>query len=81
MKYICLGYMDEKKWDTMSESERSTFMDECFAYDEVLKRNGHFVGGEALQGPGARRPFDTRMARCLSPMAPSPKLRNSWAES
>jgi hypothetical protein len=50
MKYICLGYMDEKKWDTMSESERNTFMDECFTYDDILKKNGHFVGGEALQG-------------------------------
>ena len=24
-------------------------MDECFAYDDVLRKNGHFVGGEALQ--------------------------------
>jgi len=51
MKYICLGYMDEKKWDAMSESERNTFVDECFAYDDVLRKNGHFVGGEALQSP------------------------------
>ncbi len=50
MKYICLGYMDEKKWDTMSESERNAFVDECFAYDDELRKNGHFVGGEALQG-------------------------------
>jgi len=49
MKYICLGYMDPKKWETMSESERSAMMDECFAYDEVLRKKGHFVGGEALQ--------------------------------
>jgi hypothetical protein len=32
----------------MSENERNRFMDECFAYDDVLKQNGHFVGGEAL---------------------------------
>jgi hypothetical protein len=51
MKYICLGYMDPKKWKTMSESERNTFVDECFAYDDVLRKNGHFVGGEALQSP------------------------------
>jgi len=51
MKYICLGYMDPKSWETMSENERNTFMDECFAYDEVLRKNGHFAGGEALQGP------------------------------
>jgi hypothetical protein len=49
MKYICLGYLDEKKWDTMSESEQNALIDECFAYDDVLRENGHFVGGEALQ--------------------------------
>ena len=49
MKYICLGYIEEKKWETMPESERNAFMDECFAYDDELKKNGHFGGGEALQ--------------------------------
>jgi hypothetical protein len=49
MKYICLGYYDEKQWETLSESERNALMDECFAYDDVLRENGHFVGGEALQ--------------------------------
>jgi hypothetical protein len=51
MKYICLGYIEENKWETMSESERNAMMDECFAYDDVLRKNGHFAGGEALQGP------------------------------
>ena len=51
MKYICLGYMDPKKWETMSESKRNAFLDECFAYDDVLRKNGHFIGGEALQSP------------------------------
>jgi hypothetical protein len=49
MKYICLGYYDEQTWETMSERERNALMDECFAYDDVLRKNGHFVGGEALQ--------------------------------
>ena len=49
MKYICLGYLDEKKWVAMSESKQSAVLDECFAYDDVLRKNGHFVGGEALQ--------------------------------
>jgi hypothetical protein len=43
--------MDPKKWETMSESERNAFVDECFAYDDVLRKNGHFAGGEGLQGP------------------------------
>jgi hypothetical protein len=49
MKYYCLGYIEENKWDTMSESERNAMLDECFAYDDVLRKNGHFAGGEALQ--------------------------------
>src|SRR5262245_36036807 len=49
MKYICLGYYDEKNWEKLSESERNALMDECFAYDGVLRKGGHFVGGEALQ--------------------------------
>jgi hypothetical protein len=49
MKYICLGYYDENKWETTAESERNAVMDECFVYDDVLRKNGHFVGGEALQ--------------------------------
>ncbi len=50
MRYLCLGYNNEKKWETMSEAERNVFLDACFAYDDVLRAGGHFVGGEALQG-------------------------------
>jgi hypothetical protein len=51
MKYICLGYYDGNKWEAMSDGERNAFMDECFAYDDELRRNGHFAGGEALDSP------------------------------
>ena len=48
---MCLGYVETNKVETMSESERNAIIDECFAYDDVLRRNGHFAGGEPLQGP------------------------------
>jgi hypothetical protein len=51
MKYVCLGYIEPKKWETMSDADRNAMMDECFSYDDVLRKNGHFAGGEALQGP------------------------------
>ena len=51
MKYICLGYIEPNKFETMSESERRATLDECFTYDDALRKNGHFAGGEALQGP------------------------------
>ena len=49
MKYICLGYIEPNKFETMSESERNAMLDECFTYDDVLRKNGNFAGGEALQ--------------------------------
>lgn len=48
MKCICLGYM-RKFFETLSENERNTFMDECFSYDKGLQKNGHFACGEGLQ--------------------------------
>lgn len=55
MKFICLGYMDPTKWAGMPESAVNAFMDECFGYDEVLRKNGHFAGGEGLQPPQTAR--------------------------
>jgi hypothetical protein len=43
--------MDPKKWQGMSETEINAFVDECLTYDDALKKNGHFAGGDGLQGP------------------------------
>ncbi len=51
MKYICFGYMDASVLEKMTSAEQNTFMDECFAYDDELRENGNYTGGEALQGP------------------------------
>jgi len=53
MKFICLGYIEPTKLESMSESERNAMLDECFTYDDLLRKNSHFAGGEALQGPNA----------------------------
>ena len=49
MKFICLGYHDESQWDQIPEADRAASMERCFAYDDELRRGGHFLGGEALQ--------------------------------
>jgi hypothetical protein len=51
MKFICLGYMDPNNWAEMAESERKSFMEKCFAYDDELRKGGHFLNGEALEPP------------------------------
>ena len=53
MKYICLGYIEPGKFENMSDAERNAMVDECFAYDDELRKKGHFAGGEALQPPQA----------------------------
>jgi hypothetical protein len=50
MKFACLGYADEKLWNGMTNEEREALIEECFAYDDALRRGGHWTGvGEALQ--------------------------------
>ena len=51
MKYICLGYIEPGKFENMPERERNAMVDECFTYDDVLRKNGHFAGGDGLQPP------------------------------
>ena len=47
MKYICLGYIEDKYFTGLSLNEQQTFMDNCFAYDEELQKTA--------TGPAARR--------------------------
>jgi len=49
MKYICLGYMEPDKFETMSESERNALLDDIFDYADVLRNHGHLIGEEPLQ--------------------------------
>ena len=51
MKYVCLGYYDKGKFDAMTEGEKNALFDLCFEYDDHLRANGHWAGGEALQPP------------------------------
>src|SRR5262245_17303317 len=51
MKFALLGYADEKRWDAMSDSEREALIEKCLAFDDTLRRGGHWTAvGEALQG-------------------------------
>jgi len=41
--------MDEKKLEALSESESQALDGESLAYDEVLRKGGHFLAAQALQ--------------------------------
>lgn len=55
MKFVCLGYYDAENWQQLKEEQRNAMMDECFAYDDELRKNGHFAGGEALDEPSTAK--------------------------
>jgi hypothetical protein len=59
MKYVCLGLYDEAAFAQMSQADSQKMFEECFAYDDVLRRGGHFLGGEALDS--ARNAVTLRM--------------------
>jgi hypothetical protein len=59
MKYVCLGLYDEAAFAQMSPDDAQRMFEECFAYDDVLRRGGHFLGGEALDS--ARNAVTLRM--------------------
>ncbi len=48
MKYVCLGFFDEAAFAQIPQEVAQRMFEECFAYDDVLRRGGHFLGGEAL---------------------------------
>jgi hypothetical protein len=50
MKYLCLGYYEQKAWQAMAERQREALLDECRAYDQALWKSGHYLSGNALPG-------------------------------
>lgn len=49
MKYLCMIFYDEKKHIAMSEPEHEALTDEALAYDEVIRKGGHYVTSGALE--------------------------------
>ncbi len=49
MKFVCMGFIEESKYESLSQADGQRMMEECLAYDDELRLGGHFLGGEALQ--------------------------------
>jgi len=55
MKFVCFGYLDTEEWSKLPESRQNAMIDACLAYDDELRKGGHFAAGEGLQGPDKTR--------------------------
>ena len=49
MKFVCLGFIDEAKFAEIPQVEAQRMIEDCFAYDDELRRGGHFLGGEGAR--------------------------------
>ena len=50
MKYLCLAYYDEKKFEALSASELAALVSQCPPYDAALHASGHLISVASL-GP------------------------------
>ena len=49
MKYLCMIYCEEKALNAMTKGEYDALTAEALAYDDELRRGGHFIVANALQ--------------------------------
>jgi len=57
MKYVCVGYYDQKKMDALSKAQIDAVMSECPPFMEEFYASGkvHLVAGTATEAKGLRR--------------------------
>ena len=49
MKYVCLVYLVERDMSAMTRKEADACVEESLAYDDDLRKAGHFLVAHALQ--------------------------------
>jgi hypothetical protein len=49
MRYLCAVYVEPKAMGSLSPAEGTTLDRDSIAYDETLRRSGHYIVSDALQ--------------------------------
>jgi hypothetical protein len=49
MKYLCLGYHEERSFDQLSPRDRAALNEELVSYEQRLRQGGHVVDARALE--------------------------------
>lgn len=65
MKYLCLVYGEEKVLDALSKGDMEVLVDESLAYDDVLRKSGHYLVSAALQDVEAAKTVRARNGETL----------------
>lgn len=49
MKYLCLGYHEERLFQQLSPRDRAALCEELVVYEQHLRQNGHVIDTRALE--------------------------------
>ncbi len=49
MRYLCAVYLELKNMEMLSPAEGTTLNRDSIAYDEKLRKSGHYIASDALQ--------------------------------
>jgi hypothetical protein len=70
MKFMFTIYHDENVLDAMPEKEMQALVDSAIEYAEEIKRSGHFIVSNALQGTGTARTIRVRAGKVSTTAGP-----------
>ena len=81
MKYLCLVYVEEKTLHAMPQNERIALSNESMAYCDDLQKQGQLIAASPLHPVETATTVRVREGKTRRPMVPSPKRKNSWADT
>jgi hypothetical protein len=70
MLYLCLVYIDETKLNALPRADFDALVAEHIAYDDELKRSGHFIAAEALEPVATATTVRVRNGRIVTTDGP-----------
>jgi hypothetical protein len=63
MKFLCLGYYDERKFEALYKAELDAIVSQCPPYDAALRKSGHLVVTASLESPRAGKALRPRKGK------------------
>ncbi len=79
MKYLCLVYLEERMRDALPKAELDAWIGDSLAYDENLRKSGHFLAAQVLQPVQAATTLRVRNGRVSLTDGPFAETREQLA--
>ena len=75
MKYLLLIYENEAQWAGVSQAEQGKIFEEYMVYTNAIKKEGHYIGGNALQPVSTATTVKVKNGKTLTTDGPFAETR------